>query len=160
MSWTPPSLPAGHKVTGAELAQITAQIVALSVDWSDWVPTFTNFTQGNAGVSARYIQVGKKVTFNIKVTLGTTSTMGSLPRFSLPVTGASQYGAFTGLFGDCYLQDTGTQDFRGAARWQSTSALELVYYPSGGAAASVAATAPHVWASTDLFSVTGTYEAA
>ena len=53
--------------------------------WGSWSPTFTNFTKGNATIVADYIQIGKVVFYTLSVTLGSTSTMGTAPTFSLPV---------------------------------------------------------------------------
>jgi hypothetical protein len=58
--------------------------------WSTWTPTFTNLTVGNGTVVAKYKQIGTK-TYAIKVwiTLGSTSSVGTNPSFTLPFTSAN-----------------------------------------------------------------------
>ena len=59
--------------------------------WQSWTPTFTNFTQGNATISAVYIQMGKITFYQISIKLGSSSSMGTNPIFSLPTTAAGTY---------------------------------------------------------------------
>ena len=53
--------------------------------WTTWTPSYTNLTVGNGTVVSRYRQVGKMVDVFFMFTLGSTSTIGSDPRFTLPV---------------------------------------------------------------------------
>ena len=54
--------------------------------YTSWTPTLTNITIGNGTVTAAYVQIGKHIHAQIRITLGSTSTVGGNPGFSLPVT--------------------------------------------------------------------------
>jgi len=159
VSFTPPSLPAGHRVTGAELAQVTAQIVALSVDWTTWTPTLSNLTQGNGTVLARYLQVGKLVHYRFVFTLGTTSAVGTAPRFTLPVAPLASYTAGIDQLGDVSELGPATNR-RGIVLLVSGSTVEIFSYGTTGAMATTTATVPFTWATGHAMSCTGAYEAA
>lgn len=53
--------------------------------WQSYTPTFTSFTLGNGSVVARHTRQGALITVTCRVTLGTTSVMGTSPTVSLPV---------------------------------------------------------------------------
>lgn len=57
--------------------------------WTDYTPTFTNFTLGNANITSRYFQIGKLVTVQIGITLGTTSAVTGQVTVSVPVSAAA-----------------------------------------------------------------------
>jgi len=55
--------------------------------WTTWTPTFTNLTVGNGTLSAKYKQIGDKTySVAVQVTLGSTSSVGTSPSFSIPFT--------------------------------------------------------------------------
>ncbi len=62
-----------------------------SYPWTSYTPTLTNITLGNGTVTASYQQIDKLVTVNIFFTMGSTSSMGSSPQFSLPVNNVNSY---------------------------------------------------------------------
>lgn len=132
-----------------------------TVDWVAWTPTLTNMTLGNGTQSGAYAQIGKTVFVRWQFTLGSTSTVGTDPEFSLPVTSVSvEQRSFT-----VYLQDTGVNAFYGIGVVFSGTPTRLRLqtinvagtYPT---AAQVTATVPHTWGNTDLMRVFGYYEAA
>jgi len=130
------------------------------VVWTDWSPTLTNLTLGNGSVLAKYQRIGRVIFYRFQFTYGSSgSAVGTNPQFSLPVAAAAGNGD-TDVFGDCNYKDTGTANYRGQAWFVSATTARIVYFPAGGAAANVTATAPHTWASTDVIYVTGFYEAA
>jgi hypothetical protein len=123
-----------------------------------WTPTFTNFTFGNASLNyAQYVQVGKLVYFNLRVTLGSTSVMGTNPSFTLPI--AVKSGAFT-QNSNVFLLDSGTALYTGITEMTGTSAafyptvVNLTYATQGA----ITATTPFTWTTSDRFYVSGTYE--
>ena len=62
---------------------------------TSFTPSWTNFTLGNGSLNyAEYIQHGKLVIFQVRVTLGTTSVVGNDPRLAVPVTGMSSSMSF------------------------------------------------------------------
>lgn len=145
---------ANASVTNAKLATTSGE---LGGAWQTWTPTWTNFTLGNSVVDAKYIQIGKVVHFRLSLIIGSTSTFGVSPKFSLPVTSAAY--AFDSIIGNTTLVDTGTGVVQGFVDWQSTTtampvAIATTYF--GGLSSS----APFNWASNDKILCTATYEAA
>lgn len=56
-----------------------------------YTPTFTNLGVNNGTVQAYYSKIGKRVHAHGTFTLGTTSTIGTSPTMTLPVTASSTY---------------------------------------------------------------------
>ena len=54
-------------------------------DWSTWTPSYENITVGDGVVLANYAQIGKTVYGVFSFELGSTSTIGSSPRISMPI---------------------------------------------------------------------------
>jgi hypothetical protein len=81
--------------------------------WTSFTPSWTNFTVGNGSTSGFYVTAGKIVWGYVQATLGSTSSMGTSPRFAPPVGTVS--GNMPGLttVGWCYLQDTGVTIYTG-----------------------------------------------
>jgi len=149
--------------TGQYLAKTSATSMAFTWTtlgaWAAYTPTFVNFTLGNGTITkSRYVQVGKRVVYDVLVTLGTTSSMGTSPTISLPVTGANTNTAVT-------HEGSGTI---GAAfyvmswRLNSTTAAVLLrnYASTDVQLLSTSATFPGTWASGNTFSGQIVYEAA
>jgi hypothetical protein len=128
-----------------------------NLPWQTWTPTFANFTKGSATVTAKYTQVGKTVHFRLEVTLS-SSTMGSIPTFTLPIT-ASSYLTGTPI-GQVEITDTGTTTYTGVCNLVTTTTAKMVYLDSNTAKQNITSTQPMTWANTDVFAITGTYEAA
>jgi hypothetical protein len=63
----------------------TAFVPALSTGaWVSYTPTLTNVTLGNGSISAKYNVIGKTMHIQVKLTLGSTSSVTGAPRVSLP----------------------------------------------------------------------------
>jgi hypothetical protein len=156
MTWsTRPPEPAGHAPTADEVDVILDQIEGL---WVAWTPTLTNLTQGNGTVLARYVQSGSTVDFEFTFTLGSTSAVGTSPRFTLPVaqrTTNTQVPIATAI-----LSDVGSTTRLGVVFYSSGSTVEVFGYSTTGTLVLVTATVPHTWAATDVMSCVGRYEAA
>lgn len=130
--------------------------------WNSWTPTWTNFTVGNGTVLAKYVQFGKIVHFRLAVTLGSTSAMGTDPRFTLPVTAAADYSTTRDVLGTAKITDTGTADFLSEI-WVGSATQGRMVVNNGAVAGSynvVSATVPMTWVTGDGFSARGTYETA
>ena len=132
--------------------------------WQTWTPTLTNMTLGNGTVTAKYIQIGKTVFFRFAFVFGSTSTMGSIPRFSLPVTAASHAGSLGSiLLGTANAYDNATNNFDCVAVLNSTTdAIIRVIQASGtnSLQANITSTNPMTWTTSDELHVIGQYEAA
>lgn len=118
---------------------------------TNWVPTFSNFTKGNATIVAKKIKIGKLVHWSIKVTLGSTSSVSGVIGFTLPSSFASniydqyQHMGLSGIFDATF----GLYDSRLIP--SSTTGVQL--FGTG-------ATAPMTWAVNDRFFAAGTYKEA
>lgn len=135
-------------------------VTAHSGAWQAWSPTYTNLTIGNGTVIARYSQVGKTVTFVFEFTLGSSgSSVGSAPAISLPVVGATVVNSWLGTAR--YL-DNGVTNYAGAVAILSNGIRPQTLVSSGTYAeiqGGITATAPFTWASGDVMSISGIYEA-
>ena len=131
--------------------------------YTAYTPTFTNFTIGNGTINyARYTQIGKFVQAYGKVTLGSTSSMGTNPNMTLPVTAnANTTGGW--VLGSLTIGDTGTATYEGYVKASSTTVAQMVVGNVSGTYTTntaIQATLPMTWASTDTFLWSFIYEAA
>lgn len=62
-----------------------------SPTYINFTPTFANFTLGNGAISASYATDGKIIHYTGSVQLGSTSSMGTSPTISLPVTSSMSF---------------------------------------------------------------------
>jgi hypothetical protein len=128
--------------------------------WTNYTPTFTNFTVGNATVASRYIQIGKTVFFNGIVTLGSSSSMGTQLLISYPVAPNASY-ILSSLLGSAFYVIT--NGWLGIATFNSNTTIELgTIGPSGSYDRSITITAavPNTWTTGSKFSWQIVYEAA
>ena len=65
--------------------------------WQSWTPTLSNITQGNGTLDTKYIQIGKTVFFSFDFILGSTSSIGTGPSFTLPSTPRSFSDTASGI---------------------------------------------------------------
>lgn len=134
--------------------------------WDSWTPTLTNLTIGNGTVTARYKQIGKTVFYRLVITLGSTSSMGTGPTFTLPVTPKTIGGSGSGSIkiGDAHYEDNGTTSVEGMVYMNAASPSSTVTLVSTNAAgtyiqgATVNSTSPFTFGNGDEIRVTGFYE--
>lgn len=151
---------AAGAITNSKLATSAGEIGAA---WQSWTPSFTNFTLGNGTVTAKYKQIGKLIHFYINVTLGSTSSMGAAPKFTLPVTISSDYRSTGPRLTNALITDNGTADYGAVGLMGSDSKMEVAVLNASGTYIThtqVNSTTPMTWVSGDYFQVEGTYEAA
>lgn len=160
MAWTSPSTwVAGAVVTAAQLnAQVRDNFKAIGDPWTSYTPTWTasttNPTIGNGTLLGSYSQAGKLVHFRIRVTFGSTSTVGSGTYFwTLPVTAISTHIAVAQGF---IRNSAGSTR---AYRFARTSASGIIALEDASGAA-VTHAVPLAWANGDIIDINGTYEAA
>jgi hypothetical protein len=125
--------------------------------WTTYTPTLTNCTLGNGTVTAKYRQIGKMVNVYFNFLLGSTSSIGSSPNFSLPVNavvGSILYNA--------YFQDAGTNTYMGGINIAPTTAEIYIPNVSGTypSYAAVTATVPFTWTTNDFIRTIFSYEVA
>jgi hypothetical protein len=125
--------------------------------WTTWTPTYSNFTVGNAAVTARYQQIGKTVNFSLRVILGSTSAVTGAIGFSLPANNAN-----SDIYVNGAIYDTGTQNFASTGILFSGSCF-IRLLPANGTYTgidAVSATTPMTWTTGDIFFSNGSYEVA
>lgn len=159
MAWTSPrTWVAGEKPTAATLnTHIRDNFKAIGDPWTSYTPAWTsnsvNPTLGNGTISGAYLLAGKLVIGKIKLTLGSTSSVGSGSyRWSLPVTAgdSSDYATGSILYNDAsgskYAATAGLVSNTTIAGWQNSGALT--------------ASNPVVPANGDIYTIEFCYEAA
>ena len=89
-----------------------------------WNPTLTNLTVGNGTLLAEYKTLGPLVFGRFKFQLGTTSTVGTSPTFTVPVTAKSNY-----ILDDLMAYGQALNQFIGSSLieflWNSTTVVRL-----------------------------------
>lgn len=115
--------------------------------WTTFTPTWSNFTAGNATQSFRYTEFNKVMIISGTLTLGSTSVMGTSPRFTLP----NSRTAVGETYGVCRILDSGTGNYFGVTTATSTVFVFSVEVSSGtyGSYADVTATVPMTWTTND-----------
>lgn len=147
----------------AALARITALENNQNSAWlTTWVPTLTNLTLGNGTQITRFKQVGTSVDYYWQFIFGTTSAMGTVPSFTLPVPPAAYYSTGrTGEFpANVHLFQTGVTDRPGAGKLSAGSTVALTSWNATPAQSDITPTNPFVWGNTHLITVYGRYESA
>lgn len=147
---------AGEILTAAKLNTIRTPAA-----WETWTPTWTNFTIGSATQSCSYFRSGNLIVAYMSVTLGSGSTMGTSPLFTLPVTASS--ANFGGGQIVTYRDVSVPTDFEGIIRMAGTTQGYLLIRNVAGANDSrshINATTPFTWASGDIISGYLMYQAA
>ena len=132
-----------------------------NVPWKTWAPSYTNFTVGNAVLAyAEYIQIGDLVIARFKITLGSSSVMGTGMTVSLPVT---RTGGLVDPVGSVLMLEGGGLSYLGVVALPSTTTFNFAAMAANGTyvtATTPSATVPFTWGDTDIVKAELTYEAA
>jgi len=141
-----------------------ALVAVADLAWTTWSPSYTNITVGNGTVVARYVQIGKTVIARFEFILGSTSTVGSNPTVSTPVTGSSSgYSASNNSLGDFVILDSGNTRFFGTVTFGTTTTFGFLIHNTSGTYAFqdfISSTVPMTWTTGDVFGFQAIYEAA
>lgn len=124
-----------------------------------WTPTYANFTLGNGTVDTKYMQLGKMVFIRVVITIGSTTSVGTAPTISLPVTSITPADTLLEI-GRGWILDVGTARFPLSVSWASTATMLLSSISSANAFVTITSTAPMTWANGDKIYFQGWYEAA
>lgn len=162
---TIPTIASGDTTTvPANLATYRDALKALSEAWTTFTPTWTATTTNpvlnNGTITGHYAQINKTVLFWIKLTVGSTTTVGSgIYQLTLPVATVTNH---PGIFDISYLDSSAGATYRGLTQLATASKANLLYDSSsaGGIMVAFTAVAPVVPATGDVYSVTGIYETA
>lgn len=142
-----PNFVAGTVVPEADLDALSTALDGIQAAWTAFTPSVATWTLGNGTVVGRYMRIGKTIRFQIKLTLGTTTTTSaSLALGNLPVASHADWAS-----GMRWI----ARDASGPASFFGDADL------LGSATAfNCRVTTPFTWADTDYIAVDGTYEAA
>lgn len=145
-------------------AMLSTSAGELGGAWNTWSPTLTNITQGNGSVVARYFNQGKTVHFYFKFTMGSTSSMGTAPRFSLPFSANTNYDSINSIISRAICVDAGTATYHSIGILANSYADILFRYESISGSiitnTAISSTAPFTWGTSDYLFISGTYERA
>ena len=154
------TLPAGDIGTADIAAGAITPEKLLSGSGSSWsyqsyTPTLANITLGNGTMTAGYTQIGKLIDGYLTIVFGTTSVMGSVPTFTLPVTSiavpnTAMIIGIGNIFNNC----------NGFASWTTTTTATLRYWDTNNNLGNVTATAPGTWGNTSFITIRFSYPAA
>ena len=64
--------------------ELEHHITLLDGVWQTWVPADSGFTLGNGTINAEYRIVGRTMEWRVHFTLGSTSAIGTNPKFAVP----------------------------------------------------------------------------
>jgi hypothetical protein len=128
--------------------------------WTTFAGTWTNITIGNGTVVARYQIVGKTCNYEYSLTLGSTTSIGSVPFITLPATPKT----IGGVVGMAIFNDTGSSqllgwviNLSGANAYPASVGVGGTYALNGGYLTS---SAPFTWTTNDSIIFRGSYEVA
>lgn len=159
---TPATWTAGEVVAASKMnSQIRDVATGIQASWSTYTPTWGGTSDpaiGNGVLSGRYMRVGKTITANITIVMGSTTTYGSGTwTLSLPVASVFTTTTYVNL-GSVSMRDTSASaNSTGVAILANQTTAQMVV---GSSNAFVSTTAPWTWANGDTLSVTLNYEAA
>ncbi|PKN93025.1 MAG: hypothetical protein CVU44_11375 [Chloroflexi bacterium HGW-Chloroflexi-6] len=127
-------------------------------DYFDFVPSWTNFTPGDATITARKWFTGKTLDFEIYVVLGGTSSVSASGpiTFVAPATLAAGAG-YTVPVGQCLMFDSGTR-YQGVVKIASSTTLGIHAVFTASTYASLSDTTssvPFTWATADRLEIKG-----
>lgn len=144
----PSSATAANKITYGDLSTAIANTLGT---WTSFTPSWTNLTLGNGSVSAAYLQVNKLLFVTVKVTLGSTSSLGDPVRMTLP-NSLTQDTASQDLVGITSLGDTGVAGYQGFIGVTSSTQVTPYVLNVGSTYASlntITSTRPFTFGNTD-----------
>lgn len=159
---TPATWTAGEVVAASKMnSQIRDVATGIQASWDTYTPTWGGTSDpdiGNGVLSGRYMRVGKTITANITIVMGSTTTYGSGTwTLSLPVASVFTTTTYVNL-GSVSMRDTSASaNSTGVAILANQTTAQMVV---GSSNAFVSTTAPWTWANGDTLSVTLNYEAA
>lgn len=149
---------AGETVTAALMnTHVRDQFRELGLAWTSYTPTIGGWTRANGTSTGNFIEFGKFIIFRARYTVGSTDTISGGLTMTLPVAAAD--AVIGDPVGTAGLVDTSASSFRA---WQ------ILLNDVGGAAVrfrdatgnALNPTTPFTWATGDVVSMNGSYEAA
>lgn len=152
-------------LAGAVQPQALTSGTGTSWAWTSFTPSWTNLTTGGGATnSGAYTQTGKTVTGYIFVVLGTSPAVGTGPSFSLsgsslpPAASVYNNGSANFPLGTGWLNAAGG-GYGGFLYFPGANTSIKIGYWNSNVLAGVAASAPGVWANSNIIYCNFTYQA-
>lgn len=123
--------------------------------WADYTPSNANITVGNGTQVARWCRVGPLVFFKYTLTWGSTTSFGGTVQIGLPVAQSTTTLATVG-FGWAFDNSTAANTRQLNLLRSGSQAVQ----PNADGGTAINATVPFTWATSDVLSVEGFFEAA
>jgi hypothetical protein len=131
--------------------------------WTAFTPTVGagSLAVGTGGsLVGYYMQIGKTVFWRIRWTFGSSGRSFNDPQFNFPVTQSANYVDYSNM-GTLAVRSAGGSSYLGTVVQNNGRIRGLVYAGgTGGALSGLTTTIPMGTATGDVFSLSGTYEAA
>jgi uncharacterized protein YjbI with pentapeptide repeats len=135
-----------------------------AASYVSYEPSFTNLTIGNGTITSRFARQGEFTSVYIRVQFGSSTSVGTGPRVSLPVNAnfaSINAGIGTALSGiGTYRDDSSGNTVYGIITYHSSTEVELrPYYLSGNyqTITQLSSTVPFTWESGDELFITFSY---
>lgn len=148
-------------VAGQRLTAAALNAIVTPAEWTPYTPTWTNLTVGNGSQAFRYWRGGNGIMLHARIVLGSTSTVGTSPVFTLPV--AAQADNYGGGAVATFRDVSASADYDGFLRLAGTTQAWFELKNSAGAndgRTLLTATTPFTWATGDIMDGFLFYEAA
>lgn len=167
MAWTSPRTWVSGEVPTAAIfnTHVRDNLKAIGDAWTSYTPTWTSSGTapaiGNGSLTGDYMRAGALVIFRIVLTMGGTTTYGTgTYSLSLPVAAATGIGRQVLTGGARDASATADYVIHGVITDASTTvSLRALPGTAGNALANMSPTVPFTWASSDVLTIGGTYEA-
>lgn len=149
---------ATHNHTNAAGGGLLNLATADTTAWGSYTPTWANYTRGNGTSACAYRQIGKTVYFRIVETLGSTSSMGTIPTFTLPVTSLAVPDTLLVISNGLIFNGSGS--YNAFSTWTTTTTSTLRFWDVNNNLNNINSTSPGTWATGWKIILEGFYEAA
>lgn len=119
--------------------------------WISYTPTLTNITLGNGTITAAYNLIGKNLFIRFRFAGGSTSSLGTGPKFSIP-SGLTITNNQTYLGGRAFFEDSGIGTYQGFLYVDTTTSLMFFVNTVSGSLirdTTVTSTTPFTFGNTD-----------
>lgn len=141
------------------------QVVVRIGAWASYTPTVVpasgSFAIGNGTLTGRYAEVGQTVSFKVKITFGSTTSLGSGVSYAFGLPSIARDTSVDDNFPAILLDaSASTAGYRSATAFSYTSSDFGIILHEGSTGQFVAPGTPWLWASGDIIRVSGTYQRA
>jgi hypothetical protein len=128
--------------------------------WTSYTPTLQSITLGNGTLVGKYQQVGNLVFVVVTLDFGSTTTIATFPRFSLPVTAELYSG---NILGGAQLTDAGVVNYAGIVAMEDANNVQIYCQKSSTNHIQydfIGGTTPFTWTTSDKIWFQISYKAA